>query len=48
MQLMKENEVINLENESHIRAFLQSGWKEIKKTQKQTKSSKNSRDKDET
>ena len=28
MRLFKDDEVINLSNESHIRAFLQSGWKE--------------------
>ena len=28
MRLVKDDEVINLSNESHIRAFLQSGWKE--------------------
>lgn len=47
MQLTKNNEVINLDKEAHIRAFLQSGWEEVKKP-KQPKSSKNSRDKDET
>ena len=47
MQLTKDNETINLDKEAHIRAFLQSGWEEVKKP-KQTKSSKNSRGNDET
>lgn len=41
MRLIKENEIINLDNESHIRAFLQSGWKEYKeKVENSTKTEK--------
>lgn len=53
MQLKKDKEIINLDNEAHIKAFLQSGWEEVKETKasKQTKSTtkstKNSRGNDE-
>lgn len=41
MRLIKDDEVINLSNESHIRAFLQSGWKECgEKMENSTKTEK--------
>lgn len=36
MRLVKDGQVINLENENHVEAFVQSGWK-IDETAAETK-----------